>query len=84
MGLAYFGAMSPKSWRSMWECLRHFTALTNYWFKRKTYRYLTSLGPDKGLPVSSIIKRCSVAAVLALAALVPDFRLLNTSPEGWH
>ncbi|EMX26231.1 prophage Hp1 family holin [Escherichia coli 174750] len=25
-----------------------FTALTNYWFKRKTYRYLTSLGPDKG------------------------------------
>lgn len=32
--------------------------------------------------MSSIIKRCSVAAVLALAALVPDFRLLNTSPEG--
>ncbi|EPR2354213.1 primosomal protein, partial [Escherichia coli] len=24
-----------------------FTALTNYWFKRKTYRYLTSLGLDK-------------------------------------
>ncbi|NTZ45220.1 lysozyme [Lelliottia aquatilis] len=32
--------------------------------------------------MSSIIKRCSVAAVLALAALMPDFRLLNTSPEG--
>lgn len=30
----------------------------------------------------SIVKRCSVAAVLALAALVPDFRLLNTSPQG--
>ncbi|MBV4412900.1 lysozyme [Enterobacteriaceae bacterium YMB-R22] len=30
----------------------------------------------------SIVKRCSVAAVLALAALVPDFRLLHTSPEG--
>ncbi|WXX18233.1 lysozyme R [Yersinia phage vB_YpM_MHG51] len=32
--------------------------------------------------MSSIVKRCSVAAVLALAALVPDFRLLNTSPDG--
>lgn len=32
--------------------------------------------------MSSIIKRCSVAAVLALAVLMPDFRLLNTSPEG--
>ena len=32
--------------------------------------------------MSTIIKRCSVALVLALAALVPDFRLLQTSPEG--
>ncbi len=32
--------------------------------------------------MKSIVKRCSVAAVLALAALMPDFRLLNTSPEG--
>ena len=32
--------------------------------------------------MKSIVKKCSVAAVLALAALVPDFRLLNTSPEG--
>lgn len=32
--------------------------------------------------MSSIVKRCSVAAVLALAVLLPDFRLLNTSPEG--
>lgn len=32
--------------------------------------------------MKSIIKRCSVAAVLALAVLMPDFRLLNTSPEG--
>lgn len=32
--------------------------------------------------MSSIVKRCSVAAVLALAVLMPDFRLLNTSPEG--
>ncbi|HBT0399614.1 TPA: lysozyme [Klebsiella pneumoniae] len=32
--------------------------------------------------MSSIVKRCSVAAVLALAALMPDFRLLNTSPDG--
>lgn len=30
----------------------------------------------------SIVKRCSVAAVLALALLMPDFRLLQTSPEG--
>ncbi|HEP0019198.1 TPA: lysozyme [Klebsiella aerogenes] len=32
--------------------------------------------------MSSIVKRCSVAAVLALAALLPDFRLLHTSPDG--
>lgn len=31
-----------------------------------------------GLPV----KRCSAAAVLVLAALVPDFRLLHTSQQG--
>lgn len=28
------------------------------------------------------VKRCSVAVVLALAALVPDYRLLKTSPSG--
>lgn len=32
--------------------------------------------------MNSIIKRCSAAGVLALAVLMPDFRLLNTSPEG--
>lgn len=32
--------------------------------------------------MNSIIKKCSVAAVLALAALMPDFRLLKTSPGG--
>lgn len=32
--------------------------------------------------MASVVKRCSVAAVLALAALLPDFRLLHTSPEG--
>lgn len=32
--------------------------------------------------MNSLVKRCSVAGVLALAVLVPDFRLLNTSPEG--
>ena len=32
--------------------------------------------------MNSIIKRCSVAGVLALAVLMPDFRLLKTSPEG--
>ena len=32
--------------------------------------------------VSSMVKRCSVAIVLALAALMPDFRLLHISPEG--
>lgn len=32
--------------------------------------------------MNSIIKRCSIASVLALAVLMPDFRLLKTSPEG--
>lgn len=32
--------------------------------------------------MSSVVKRCCVAAVLLLAALVPDFRLLHTSQDG--
>lgn len=32
--------------------------------------------------MSSVVKRCSVAAVLLLAALRPDFRLLHTSQDG--
>lgn len=32
--------------------------------------------------MASLVKRCSVAAVLSLAVLMPDFRLLQTSPEG--
>lgn len=32
--------------------------------------------------MSSIVKRCSVVAVLMLAALVPDFHLLKISPQG--
>ncbi|WP_455425797.1 lysozyme [Dryocola sp. LX212] len=32
--------------------------------------------------MASIVKRCSVAVVLALAVLVPDLRLLKTSPDG--
>ena len=32
--------------------------------------------------MSSIVKRCSVAIVLALAALMPDYRYVNTSDEG--
>ncbi|WP_318371845.1 lysozyme [Enterobacter sp.] len=32
--------------------------------------------------MNSFVKRCSVAAVLALTALVPDFRLLHTSRDG--
>ncbi len=32
--------------------------------------------------MSSIVKRCSLAVVLAMAALVPDFRLLQTSQPG--
>ncbi len=32
--------------------------------------------------MSSIVKRCSVAVVLMLAALVPEFSLLHTSQDG--
>lgn len=32
--------------------------------------------------MASVVKRCSVAAVLALAVLLPDFSLLKTSPDG--
>ncbi|VDZ89812.1 phage small terminase subunit [Lelliottia amnigena] len=47
--LAYFGAMSPEKLALyVGGGCAIFTALTNYWFKRKTYRYLISLGLDKG------------------------------------
>lgn len=32
--------------------------------------------------MNSIVKRCSVAVVLALAALMPDYRFVKTSSEG--
>jgi len=49
VGLAYFGAMSPEKMALyVGSGCGIFTALTNLWFKRKTYRYLTSLGLDKG------------------------------------
>ena len=49
VALAWFGAMSPeKVALYVGSLCAIFTALTNYWFKRKTYLYLTSLGLDKG------------------------------------
>ena len=49
VGVAYFGAMSPeKLGLYVGSACAIFTALTNFWFKRKTFRYLTSLGLDKG------------------------------------
>jgi len=49
VGLAYFGAMLPEKMALyVGSGCAIFTALTNLWFKRKTYRYLTSLGLDKG------------------------------------
>lgn len=49
VGLAYVGAMSPEKMALyVGGGCAILTALTNYWFKRKTYRYLTSLGLDKG------------------------------------
>ena len=49
VGLASVGAMSPEKMALyVGVGCAIFTALTNYWFKRKTYRYLTSLGLDKG------------------------------------
>ena len=48
VGLAYVGAMSPEKMALyVGGGCAIFTALTNYWFKRKTWRYLQSLGLDK-------------------------------------
>ena len=49
VALAYFGTQTPEKLAIVigGGCAI-FTALTNYWFKRKTYLYLTSLGLDKG------------------------------------
>ncbi|MCW2095132.1 UNVERIFIED_ORG: hypothetical protein M2382_001640 [Enterobacter sp. BIGb0239] len=49
VGLAYFGAMSPEKLALyVGSACAIFTALTNFWFKRKTFRYLQSLGLNKG------------------------------------
>lgn len=49
VGLAYFGAMSPEKLALyVGSACAIFTALTNFWFKRKTFLYLQSLGLDKG------------------------------------
>ena len=49
VALAYFGAMSPEKLALyVGSACAIFTALTNFWFKRKTFRYLKSLGLDKG------------------------------------
>jgi hypothetical protein len=50
VGLAYFGQCRPKKWRCMWVVCAPFTAAVNFWYRRKTFRYLTEMGIDKGDP----------------------------------
>ena len=48
VGLAYFGAMSPEKLALYVGSLcAIFTAAVNFWYQRKTWRYLQSLGLDK-------------------------------------
>ena len=48
VALAWFGSKKKKKVALYVGSLcAIFTALTNYWFKRKTWRYLQSLGLDK-------------------------------------
>ena len=50
VGLAYFGAMSPEKLALYVGSLcAIFTAAVNFWYRRKTFRYLTEMGIDKGV-----------------------------------
>lgn len=55
VGLAYFGAMSPEKLALyVGSACAIFTALTNYWFKRKTYRYLNMF--NDGLSYMGVVE----------------------------
>lgn len=46
--LAYFGAISPEKLALyIGSGCAIFTALVNFWYRRKTYRYLISVGPGR-------------------------------------
>lgn len=48
VGLAYFGAISPeKIALYVGSLCAMFTAAVNFWYRRKTYRYLTGVKTDK-------------------------------------
>ena len=50
VGLAYVGAMSPEKMALyVGGGCAIFTALVNFWYQRKKYRYLVSMGIDKGV-----------------------------------
>ncbi|MDM2736144.1 phage holin family protein [Citrobacter sp. Ct235] len=48
--LAYFGTQTPERLALYFggSCAI-FTALVNFWYQRKKYRYLVSMGIDKGV-----------------------------------
>ena len=58
------------------------TFVTNWYYRRKSYLLLKNVGIRREVSMKSIVKRCSVAVVLALAALLPDFTRLHTSMAG--
>lgn len=58
------------------------TFVTNWYYRRKSYLLLKMSAFDGRFSMKSIVKRCSVAVVLALAALLPDFTRLHTSMAG--
>lgn len=48
--LAYFGAQTPERLALYVGSLcAIFTAAVNFWYRRKTFRYLTGMGIDKGV-----------------------------------
>lgn len=50
MLLAYFGAQTPgKVALFVGGLCAIFTAVVNFWYRRKTFRYLTEMGIDKGV-----------------------------------
>ncbi|WP_034911888.1 hypothetical protein [Erwinia sp. 9145] len=48
--LAWFGTQAPEKYAFfIGGSCAIFTALVNFWYRRKTYRYLTTMANDKGL-----------------------------------
>lgn len=81
--LAWLGDLSLKDASTVGGVLIGALMLAiNWYYKHKTYQLLRDGKISRGNMNPSIVKRCLVGVVLAIAATLPGFQSLNTSVEG--